>query len=194
LGEIVRDKIYHRLRRRRCKTETMKQFSIDSPEFKLCVLLSQANHFLSRVQARELREIGTSRMEYSVLYALDNIGVSATPNSISQLIGRTPHSTSMLLTRMEKGGLVTRNRDMNDKTRVRIVTTAKGQKIYELAQRTHAVYKLISAIPRENRRQLASNLEALRDAALKELGVRTKPPLSSKRSRKNAVKSTKHLV
>ena len=172
----------------------MKQFSIDSPEFKLCVLLSQANHFLSRVQARELREIGTSRMEYSVLYALDNIGSSATPNSISQLIGRTPHSTSMLLTRMEKGGLVTRNRDMNDKTRVRIVTTAKGQKIYELAQRTHAVYKLISAIPRENRRQLASNLEALRDAALKELGVRTKPPLSSKRSRKNAVKSTKHLV
>lgn len=72
----------------------------------------------------------------------------------------------------------------DDKTRVRIVTTAEGQKIYELAQRTHALYKLISTIPRENRRQLASNLEALRDAALKELGVHTKPPLSSKRPRK----------
>ncbi len=169
----------------------MKRFSTDSPEFKLCILLSQANHFLTRVQDRELREIGASRMEFSVLFALDNIGPSATPNSISQWIGRTPHSTSMLLTRMEKNGLVTRKRDMNDKTRVRILPTDKGRKIYELAQGTHAVYKLISDIPRENQRQLAANLEGLRDAALKELGVRTKPPLTSKRPRKKTVKPLK---
>jgi len=171
----------------------MKRFSIDSLEFKLCILLSQANHFLSRAQERELRQIGASRMEFSVLFALNNIGPSATPNSISQWIGRTPHSTSMLLTRMEKSGLVRRNRDMKDKTRVRIVPTARGQEIYELAQDIHVVYQLISIIPRENMKQLALNLEALRDAAIEELGV-PKPPFSSKRARNRMSNSTKHIT
>jgi len=171
----------------------MKRFSVDSLEFKLCILLSQANHFLTRVQERELRQIGASRMEFSVLFALNNIGPSATPNSISQWIGRTPHSTSMLLTRMEKSGLVSRKRDMKDKTRVRIVPTVKGQEIYEKSQDIHVVYQLVSTISRENLKQLASNLETLRDAAIKELGV-PKPPFSSKRARKRLSNGTKHIT
>ena len=120
-------------------------------------------------------------MEARALWVLENIGHDATPGRIARRLGRTPHATSALLSRMEKAGLVKRVKDMDSKSMVRIITTEKGRLIYANAKQAEAIERVIAHLPKSQARrdQLRADLETLRTAAYQELGFSAAPPLTS---------------
>ena len=142
------------------------------------MLLTQTSHVLARVRAKELHQKGLSDMEARALWVLEVIGRDATPGRIARRLGRTPHATSALLSRMEKAGLVRRAKDMDNKSMVRIITTEKGRATYGSAKQAEAIERVMAHLPKSQarRRQLRSDLETLRAAAYRELGYTTKTP------------------
>ena len=66
-------------------------------------------------------------------------------------------------------------KDSDRKNLVRIAMTEKGQKAYYQATKRGLIHKIMSSLSEEQHHQLRSGLETLRDKALKELGVESKP-------------------
>lgn len=154
----------------------MDDRQIVSPDFELWALLAQTQHMIFRVRAGELKQYGISVMEFGVLLIIIHIvGNDATPGTIAQWLGRTPQSTSSLLSRMEKGGLVKKIKDLDRKTSVRIVVTERGQQIYDQAKKADSIHRMMSSLSQARRQRLGEDLETLRKSALKELTVMWRP-------------------
>jgi DNA-binding MarR family transcriptional regulator len=77
---------------------------------------------------------------------------------------------------MEKEGLVRKTKDLERKNLIRVSLTEKGQQAYYQSSRLESVHRIMSSLSEEERQQLSSCLETLRDRALKELGMEQRPP------------------
>ena len=156
--------------------ETIKNFSSADQDYNLWVLLQQVGHAAFKARQKELNQYGISNMQAMVLFVIQAIGNKATPAEISRWVFREPHSVSGLLSRMEKDGLVRKVKDLGRKNLVRVALTEKGQQVYHQSTKIKSIRKVISSLSEEERRQLGSCLETLRNEAFKELGVERKPP------------------
>jgi len=155
---------------------TMKNLLSVDEDYNLWVLLYQTTDAVLRARQKELNQYSISVIEVGVLVVIQAIGEKATPSEISRRIFREPHSVSALLNRMEKRGLVRKTQDLDRKNLVRVSITEKGQQAYDKSTRRKSIYKIISSLSEEERRQLRSCLEKLQNKAFKELTVEYKPP------------------
>ncbi|MBM3148827.1 MAG: winged helix DNA-binding protein, partial [Chloroflexi bacterium] len=94
-----------------------------------------------------------------------------TPAQISRWMVRKPHSISGLLSRMEKAGLIRKTKDLHKKNLVRVSLTEKGEAAYKLAMKREMLHKIMSSLSPEQRKQLSSALEILRDKGLMGMGI-----------------------
>jgi len=154
----------------------MKNISPVDEDYNLWVLLHQTTDATLRARQKELDQSGISVIEVRVLVAIQAIGERATPSEISRRVFREPHSVSALLNRMEKRGLVKKTQDLDRKNLVRVSITEKGQQAYDKSIRRKSIRRIISSLSEEERQQLRSCLEKLRNKAFKELTVEYKPP------------------
>ena len=155
----------------------MNDFPSVDEDYKLWVLLSQAADTALRARQKELERYDISTAEAAVLFAVQAIGERATPVEITRWLLREPHTVTELLHRMERVGLVTKTKDLEKKNMVRVSITAKGRHAYEQSTKRKSIRKVMSALSREERQQLGSYLERLRNKALGELTEeRPKPP------------------
>ena len=143
--------------------------------FRLWALLIRTKDTIYRVRQRELREVNISPIEAAVLVIVRATGRKATPAEISRWLFRQPHGVSMLIDRMQKEGLVRKAKDLEKKNLVRVELTEKGQQAYDHAAKRIAIDRIMSSLSEEERHQLSSYLEKLRDKALEELGVDSRP-------------------
>jgi len=100
---------------------------------------------LHKARRKELAQYGITIEEASVLVVVDVIGNKTTPLDISRWILREPHSTSELLGRMEKRGLLKRAKDLKDKRRLRISMTKKGREALRMASKRQSIHHILSA-------------------------------------------------
>ncbi len=154
----------------------MKNLLSVDEDYNLWVLLHQTTDAALRARQKELDQSGISVIEVRVLVVIQAIGEKTTPSEISRRIFREPHSVSALLNRMEKRGLVRKTQDLHRKNLVRVSITEKGQQAYHKSTRRKSIHKIISSLSKEERQQLRSCLEKLRNKAFKELTVEYKPP------------------
>ena len=140
-------------------------------DYYLVALLSQARHALFKVRKKELRQYNIHVRQATVLAAIWAIGDKATPGQIARWLFLEPHSTSGLLKRMEKQGLVRKTKDLHKKNLVRITVTEKGRQAYYQASKRELTHKIMSILSEEEHQQLRVGLERLRDKAIEELGV-----------------------
>ena len=155
----------------------MKDFPSVDEDYKLWVLLSQAADTTLRARQKELDRYGISTAEAAVLFAVQAIGDRATPAEITRWLLREPHTVTELLNRMERGGLVTKAKDLERKNLVRVSITEKGRQAYKQSTKRKSIRKVMSVLSREERQQLGSYLERLRNKALGELTEeRPRPP------------------
>jgi DNA-binding MarR family transcriptional regulator len=154
----------------------MKNISPVDEDYNLWVLLHQTTDVVLRARQKELDQFGISVIEVGVLVVTQAIGKEATPSEISRWIFREPHTVSALLNRMEKRGLLTKTQDLDRKNLVRVSITEKGRQAYDKSTRRKSISKIISSLSEEERQQLRSCLEKLRNKAFKELTVEYKPP------------------
>jgi len=134
------------------------------------VLLHQARDALYNASEKELRQQGISTVEAAAVFIIKSIGDRATPAEISRWLYRKQHSTSGLLKRMEKKGLVTKTNDLDRKNLVRVSLTEKGEQVYEYSTKRESIHRIIEALSEEECVQLASYLRTVRDKALEENG------------------------
>ncbi len=154
----------------------MKNISPVDEDYNLWVLLHQTTDAALRARQKELDQVGISVVEVGVLVVIQAIGEKATPAEISRRIFREPHTVSALLNRMEKKGLLRQTQDLDKRNLVRVSITEKGRQAYDKSTRRKSIYKIISSLSKEERQQLRSCLEKLRNKAFKELIVEYKPP------------------
>lgn len=128
-----------------------------------------------KARAKELSQYGITPEEAAVLFIVQAIGHKATPGEISRWLLREPHSTSSLLSRMEKKGLVRKVKDLDRKNLVRIVLTERGHQAYHLSRKRESIQRIMSSISEEDCEQLRACLVRLRDKALEELEIARKP-------------------
>lgn len=156
--------------------EAMKNFSSVDQDYKLWVLLGQAEHAVFKAREKELSHCSITTVQAAVLFIIQAIGNEATPAEISRWLFRESHSVSGLLSRMEKEGLVRKVKDLDRKNLVRVTLTEKGQQAYHRSTKRRSIREIMSCLSEEEHQQLTSCLERLRNKALKELGVNLKPP------------------
>jgi DNA-binding MarR family transcriptional regulator len=142
--------------------------------YEIYVLLHHIRDLMVKAREKELRAIGISHIQRSVLFSVSIIGNKATPAELARWLFREPHSMSELLSRMEKAGLVKKVKDLKKKNLVRIVLTEKGRKAYELSTRHDSIDNILSCLSQEELQQFEKYLHRLRDKALNELGIEYK--------------------
>jgi len=169
----VRDKAEEALQHSKQKYRTTLE---NDEDYNLWVLLHQTTDAALRARQKELDQFGISVIEVGVLVVIQAIGEKATPSEISRRIFREPHTVSALLNRMEKKGLLTKTQDLDRKNMVRVSITEKGQQAYHKSTMRKSIRKIMSSLSEEERQQLRSCLEKLRNKAFKELIVEYKPP------------------
>jgi len=80
-------------------------------------------------------EKGLTMEQYSMLVAIKYLDEPVRPTDLARWIGRSPNSVSMMIDRMMKAGLVTRERSRRDRRVVRLTITSKGENMLAPATR-----------------------------------------------------------
>ncbi len=134
--------------------------------YKVWVLLNQSKDSVQRAREKELRKHHVSSQQAAVLFIAKSIEGKVTPSEISKWMLKAPHTTSTILTRMEKQGLVKKHREMGNGREVIISLTEKGEETYRQSEKIESIRDIVSCLSPEERQQLTSYLVRLRDAAI----------------------------
>ena len=145
-------------------------------DLNLWILLAQTRALLFIAGESELAKYGVSLMQGWTIFTIKAIGDRATPAEIARWLGREPHTVSSLLSRMVDLGLVVKEKSLDKKNLVRIILTQKGEELYQSAIGMQPIHEILGSISPEERVQLKSVLEKLRDRIQKKLGRHYKLP------------------
>ena len=148
----------------------------EDQDYRLLKLVNHTGEAVFKVRKKELSRYGLPPRQASVLFAIQTLGEKGTSAEIAHFLFREHHSVSGILKRMEKDGLVKRVKDPGGGNLRRIVLTDKGQQAYYQSSKREALHEIMSSVSEEERQQLHSCLEKIRDAAFRKLGLDHKPP------------------
>lgn len=110
----------------------MNQDELLKLENQVCFPLYVASRMLTRAYQPLLDELGVTYPQYLVLMVLwEQDGLSV--NEITQKLYLNTNTVTPLLKRMEKQGILMRNRSQEDERKVMIVLSPKGKKLKEQA-------------------------------------------------------------
>jgi len=154
----------------------MKTVVASREDYELWVLLDQTCAAMMRAKENELRPAGISGMQAAVLFIVKTVKGPATPAEISRWLFREPHSVSGLLNRMEKDGLVRKVKDLDRKNLIRVALTEKGEEAYQQSREMKVISEILSCLTRKKKENLRAYLEALRNKAVTQIGVRRQLP------------------
>ena len=155
--------------------------SYSDRDFELWVLLAQTREAMFNSRKKELSKYSITPRESAVLNFVQTLGDRATPAEIARWLLREPHSISELLDRMEKRGLLKKDRDLNRRNVIRVSVTERGLEMHHQSLKRKFIHKIMFSLSDEESQQLRVYLEKLRDSALKQRGMKIKPPFSPKR-------------
>jgi DNA-binding MarR family transcriptional regulator len=138
----------------------------------LLALLGTTLNALLKARRKELETSGITIAQTWVLWGLKVRGEPLTVAEISQFIDRSHLTTSQLLKRMEKDGLIVRKKGPQSNGPVKIMTTKKGKEILHYANKRHKLLDEITASLSPNEVQnLSSYLKKLRESAIGKAAV-----------------------
>lgn len=120
----------------------------------------------------ELAKYDISVIQAAVLEAVHFLKDNASPSQISRYLFQEQQSISELLSRMEKRGWIKKVKDKNNKRKILIVPTKKGEDIYHRQTNNSVILeKIVNSLSLEEKENLQSALIKLFDAALMELAL-----------------------
>ncbi len=138
-------------------------------DYNLWLLFAVTRRATAKARHKELSQYGITLEQAGVLYVIKHIGRKIILSEIARFILREAHTISTLIDRMVAKGLVKKIKDLDRKNLVRVEMTEKGQKAYDNTTKRESIYRMISSLSEEEKRQFRTCLEKLRDKALQEL-------------------------
>jgi len=159
----------------------MKDYVSDYNDYDLWVLLSRTYTSIAELREVECKQFGISRHQVYILFIIASLGNNVTPTEVSRFTYRKKSSISEMLKRMVNNGLVTKTKDPDNNSQVRVSLTEKGLQVYEESRPRKSIDKIMSVLSEKDRQQLQSYLEILQEKARVELSFeREKLVLPSK--------------
>jgi DNA-binding MarR family transcriptional regulator len=156
--------------------ETMEELLLLDKYYWLWLLLTQTRSAIFKARQKKVGQYlhPSQAAALIVIWALNG---QATPAVLSRHLFLERHSASELVTRMEKKGLVSKNKDKKIRNIVRITITKKGREVCYQAMRPDFIRRIMSSLTEEQREQLRSCLQILLSETLNELGMEGEMPL-----------------
>ncbi len=156
----------------------MYEWELPDSIFNAWVRLRQAWEAMERLLATELDMYHTTLYQIDILMILSVAKVPLTPSEIASYRFREKHTTSELITRMEKAGYVKKVRGPKDQRSLKIQMQLRGEELLKQAVGSGFAYArrvMKSVLSDEEIKQLDQLLKKLRNGALQELGLTTEP-------------------
>ena len=135
---------------------------LKDPEFQLWAIMMQASDLFQKARSKELHECGVTYRQAQVLFVLTANRGQSTMGELSKWLFRAPHTISILVDRMERDGLVTRQKGPNARSPMKIVITEKGKDLYEKCLKIESIREVLSVIAPEERERLFKSLGKIR--------------------------------
>jgi DNA-binding MarR family transcriptional regulator len=157
--------------------KNMKTRNIGDKEYDLWILLSRVYHMVAKLRNMEMNKHGILPVQSYMLFIIQAMGNATTPAELSRYVYQQRNSVSDILKRMEKQGLITKEKTSKGNGRVLVKMTKKGEKVLLLSKQREHLNNVMSILNEEKRSQLESLLELLRDRAIEELTVYQKTEL-----------------
>jgi DNA-binding MarR family transcriptional regulator len=155
----------------------MKARKREDKEYDLWILLSRLYHMVAKLRNMEMNKQGILPVQAYMLFIIQSMGNATTPAELSRFVYQQRNSVSDILKRMEKQGLITKEKASKGNGRILVKMTEKGKKILQLSKQREHLHNVMSVLNEEQRGQLESLLELLRDRAIDELSVYQKTVL-----------------
>jgi len=155
---------------------TKKTYPCEDRDQELWLLLEQTRNAIYKARELELEQYGVSTVQAGVMFVIHTMGGRTRPADIARWLVREPHSISGLLTRMEADGLLKREPDPERRNAISISLTDYGRSVCLKTFQRESVKQILSCLSEEERKQLMSSLIHLRDRALKDRRMRSRPP------------------
>jgi DNA-binding MarR family transcriptional regulator len=137
--------------------------------FELWQLFSRARHAIYSARELELREYSITLEQAYMIVRIHDLNNKATQSELAQFTFRKQNTVSVAVKRMEKQGLLKRNKSKDRKNVDIISLTRKGEELYNKTLSRNTINNIMSKISIEQRKQLRSCLEILFTAAVDEL-------------------------
>lgn len=142
---------------------------IEDKEYDIWILLSRVYHLIAMLRKLELSKYDILPVQSYILFIIKALGSDPTPSKISEYVYQQRTSISDILTRMVKQGLIKKTNNANSKKRVIVTITPKGEKALEISKNRVYLHKVLATLSDEDKKNLESGLELLRDSAVNEL-------------------------
>ncbi len=155
----------------------LKAHKMEDREYDLWILISRVYHMVAKLRNMEMNKQGILPVQAYMLFIIQAMGNATTPAELSRFVYQQRNSVSDILKRMEKQGLVTKEKASKGNGRILVKITEKGKKVLQLSKQREHLHNVMSVLSKGKRGQLESLLELLRDRAIKELSIYQKTVL-----------------
>ncbi len=133
------------------------------------VLFIRTSHYIERALKKELLRMNIPPKIGAIipeLYWRNNLS----PIELSSISDRKPQTTTAIIDRMEKSGLIKKIVNENKKNTYKICLTEKGLLVYQKIASVDVFTRIARQLPQETRQQLQVCLEELATQAKKIIG------------------------
>jgi MarR family transcriptional regulator, organic hydroperoxide resistance regulator len=148
--------------------ETTDFYTDGDIDHDLYLLFSRARYLVFRAREKELQKYGMTPEQSQVLFISQGLDGQVTPAEIARLFLLKRHTVSSMVARMEKMGYVKRVRDLKRKNMIRVTTTEKGKKYYELSLKREPIHRIMNVLSEKDRAHFIKCLRKIAVQAQKE--------------------------
>jgi DNA-binding MarR family transcriptional regulator len=144
--------------------------------YNLWLLLSQTRSAIFKVRHKKVGQY-LHPNQAAALVSIWTLDGQITPGARARRLFLEPHTVSELINRMQRKGLVTKQKDRERGNVVRIKITEKGRDVCKRAVGQSLIHHFMSKLSEEQREKLRESLTILYNEALAELGIEGEVPL-----------------
>jgi len=148
--------------------ETYTASAPDNEFFMLWVLIVQSRDSILRARERDYARFGISNERRAILFTIYDCGGVSTPTEIARRLFREIHSVSEMLVRMERDGLIAKQKGTGSH-KVEVTLTEKGLDVFMQSLHSKTDERIFSVLDEDERKSLSSMLLKVRNSALEEL-------------------------
>jgi len=146
------------------------KFAFQNPKMRAWMLLHQTTSSIGKCEDKTFGPLGLTTQQHAVLMA---VKFSPTPPTLTQIadwVDRHINSITLIVDRMEKGGLVKRARNAHDRRSYCLEMTAKGQKHLQTGIETDMplIQEILCCLSNEELQAMSDFLEKIRTKAIEQ--------------------------
>jgi DNA-binding MarR family transcriptional regulator len=143
-------------------------------EYDTWILLSRVYHMIAKLRRLELAKYNVQPVQAYILLILQSLGGETSPTELARYAYEDKSAISDILIRMEKQGLITKTKEVNGNSRVKVKMTTKGEESLRLSAEREYLRQVMSSLTPEKLEQLDSCLALIRDNAIGQLDIQEK--------------------